>query len=143
MRHLYLYCRGSQVSMCVCCLVAQSCLFVTSWTVAHQASLSMRFPRQECWNGLPCPPPVDLRNPGIEPMLPASSALAGGFSRRQGVDWRNGSHGKKHCHDKIVEIHGVVFEYVYFPQERCSHKEEFFPDHPGHSNLSRFPKIKF
>ena len=37
----------------------------TPWTVAHQAPLSMEFFRQEYWNGLPCPPPGDLPNPGI------------------------------------------------------------------------------
>ena len=34
-------------------------LFVTLWTVAHQAPLSMGFSRQEYWSGLPCPPPGD------------------------------------------------------------------------------------
>ena len=38
-------------------LVAQSCLFVTPKTAAHQAPLSMGFSRQEYWSGLPCPPP--------------------------------------------------------------------------------------
>ena len=42
-------------------------LFMTLWTVAHQAPLSMRFPRQEYWSGLPCPLPEDLPQPGIEP----------------------------------------------------------------------------
>ena len=42
-------------------------LFVTPWTVARQAPLSMGFSRQEYWNGLPCPPPGDLPDPGIEP----------------------------------------------------------------------------
>ena len=37
---------------------------VTPWTVAHQAPLSMEFPRQEYWSGLPFPPPGDLSNPG-------------------------------------------------------------------------------
>ena len=41
-------------------------LFVTLWTVAHQASLSMGFSEQEYWTGLPCPSPEDLPNPGIE-----------------------------------------------------------------------------
>ena len=41
-------------------------LFVTPWTAAHQAPLSMGFPRQEYWSGLPFPPPGDLLNPGIE-----------------------------------------------------------------------------
>ena len=46
-------------------------LFVTPWTVAHQAPLSMGFSRQEYWSGLPFPPPRDLPNPGIEPSSPA------------------------------------------------------------------------
>ena len=39
----------------------------TPRTVAFQAPLSMRFPRQEYWSGLPYPPPRDLPNPGIKP----------------------------------------------------------------------------
>ena len=38
----------------------------TPWTVAHQAPLSMGFPRQEYWSGLPFPSPGDLPNPGIK-----------------------------------------------------------------------------
>ena len=52
---------------------------MTSWTVARQAPLSMGLSRQEYWSGLPFPPPGDLPDPGMEPMSPASSALAGGF----------------------------------------------------------------
>ena len=52
-------------------------LFVTLWTVACQAPLSMRFPRQEYWSVLPCPSPGDLPDPGIEPMSLESPALAG------------------------------------------------------------------
>ena len=51
-------------------------LFMTPWTVAHQAPLSMRFSRQEHWSGEPWPPPGDLPDPGIEL---ASPALAGWF----------------------------------------------------------------
>ena len=51
-------------------------LFVTPWTVAHQAPLFMGFPRQENWSGLSFSSPGDLPNPGIEPMSPA---LAGEF----------------------------------------------------------------
>ena len=56
----------SYVFDCVCVL---SCvhLFVTLWTVAHQAPLSVRFPRQEYWNGLQFTSPGDLPDPGIEP----------------------------------------------------------------------------
>ena len=42
-------------------------LFATPWSVAHQAPLSMGFPRQEYWSGLSFPPPGDLPDPGIEP----------------------------------------------------------------------------
>ena len=51
----------------------------TSWTVAHQALLSMGFFRQEYWSGLLCPPLGDLPDPGIEPASPTSPALAGRF----------------------------------------------------------------
>ena len=50
-------------------------LFETLWTVACQASLSMGFSWQEYWSGLPCPPPGDLPDPGIEPLSPESPAL--------------------------------------------------------------------
>ena len=49
-------------------------LFVTLWTVACQAPLSMGFCKQEYWSGLPCPPPGDLPKPGIEPASPALQA---------------------------------------------------------------------
>ena len=39
----------------------------TPWTVACQAPLSTRFPRQEGWSGLPFPSPGDLPDPGMEP----------------------------------------------------------------------------
>ena len=52
-------------------------LFVTPWTVAHQASLSMGFSRQEYWSGLPFPSPGDLPNQRIKPTSPASPILAG------------------------------------------------------------------
>jgi len=49
--------------------------FANPWTVTCQAPLSMEFSQQEHWNGLPCPPPGDLPDPGIEPMYPASPVL--------------------------------------------------------------------
>ena len=45
--------------------------FVTPWTAARQAPLSMGFPKQEYWSGLPFSPPGDLPDPGIEPRSPA------------------------------------------------------------------------
>ena len=49
-------------------------LFMTPWTVAHQAPLSMVFSRQEYWNGLPFSSPGDLPNSGIESGSPALQA---------------------------------------------------------------------
>ena len=49
-------------------------LVATPWTVTCQAPLSMGFPRQEHWSGLPFPSPGDLPDPGI---APTSLALAG------------------------------------------------------------------
>ena len=61
----------SCVCVCVCvCVWSQFSyvsLFVTLWTVARQAPLSMGFSRQEYWSGLPWPPPGDLPDPGIQP----------------------------------------------------------------------------
>ena len=48
---------------------------VTPWTAGLQASLSAGFSRQEYWSGLPCPPPGDLLDPGIEPVSPIAPAL--------------------------------------------------------------------
>ena len=51
-------------------------LFVTPWTVAHQAPPSMGFSRQEYWSRLPFPSPGDCPEPGIEPRSPALQADA-------------------------------------------------------------------
>ena len=71
-------------------LVAKSCLFGTPLAEAHQVPLSMRFPRQEYWRGLPLPSPGDLPNPGTES---TSSALE--------VD------------SLLFELPGEVFEMCY------------------------------
>ena len=71
------------VSVCVCvcvCACVLSCfshvqLFVTLRTEAHQASLTMGLSKQEYWSGLPCHPPGDQLNPGIEPSSPKSPAV--------------------------------------------------------------------
>ena len=51
-----------------------SLTLATSWTVAHQAPLSMGFPRQEYWRGLLFPSPGKLPNPGIKPESPTLPA---------------------------------------------------------------------
>ena len=60
-------------------LLSRVGLFVTPWTVAHQASLSMEFSRQEYYSGLPFPSPGDLPDPGKEPEFLEPPALAGVF----------------------------------------------------------------
>ena len=68
------------------CVCAQSLtcvqLFVAPLTADHRptvGSCAWGFSKQEYQNGLPCPPPADLPNPGIEPKSLLSPALAGGF----------------------------------------------------------------
>ena len=56
----------------LCSSFSRAQLFVTPWTAAHHAPLSMRFSRQGYWSELPFPSPGDLPNPGIKPR---SSAL--------------------------------------------------------------------
>ena len=56
-------------------LVAKSCLtLVTLWTVAHQASLSMGYLRQEYWSGLSFPPPGYLPDTRIKSTFPGLQA---------------------------------------------------------------------
>ena len=63
--------------------LTQSCpTLATPWTIAHKDPLSVGFPRQEYWSGLPFPSPGDLPNPGTEPrslILQAASCIACGF----------------------------------------------------------------
>ena len=72
--NIYIYIIFIYIHMCAWYVFSQVRVFVTLWTVAHQASLSKEFSRQEYWSGLPCPPPGDLPDPGIKPMFPASQA---------------------------------------------------------------------
>ena len=69
-------------SICVYVLSRFSCVrqFVTLWTIAHQAPLSMGFSRQEYWSGLPCPPPPgEFPDPGIKSTSLMIPALSGRF----------------------------------------------------------------
>ena len=109
-------------------------LSVTPWTIAHQASLSMGFSRQEYWSGLPCPSRGHLPNPGIEPASLTSPALAGGFfttsttihnvkwSWGTGKDWTN--YGMlsyiNHPYLYIQHIyHGHWMIIIYRPLQSC------------------------
>ena len=79
-------------------------------TAACQASLSKGFSRQEYWSELPCPPPEDLPDPGIEPMSLMSPALAGVF-------FTTSTPGKPHYiptpPPKVVYLK-FIFNKIYF-----------------------------
>ena len=67
------------MGLCVLSCFSRVQLFATPWAVARQPPLSLGFSRQEYWSGLPCLPPGDLPDPGIQPASVMSPALAGGF----------------------------------------------------------------
>ena len=81
--HINLY---SLLPTLVVCVLTCVQLFVTPWTRAHQAPLSMGFPRQEYWSGFPFPTSWDLPDPGIEPTSLSSPTLASG-SFTTGATW--------------------------------------------------------
>ena len=68
-------------SLCVCVLSCFSCVrLCNTVNLARQTPLSMGFSRHQYWNGLPCPPPGDLPNSGVQSMSPLTSpAVAGRF----------------------------------------------------------------
>ena len=76
------YIVGHILTTCMLSHFSHAQLLATPWTSGCQAPLSMGFPSQEYWSGLPFPPPGDLPNPGIKPTSLTSLALAGSFSTR-------------------------------------------------------------
>ena len=67
------------VHVCVLSHFSHIQLFATMRIVACHAPLSMGFPREENWSGLPCPLPGDLPDTGIKLTSPMSPAGTGGF----------------------------------------------------------------
>ena len=80
---------GGVDALCCVQLLSRVRLFVTPWTIAHQAPLATRFPRQQYWSGLPCPPPGDPPHPGIKPRSPTLQADSLP-SEPPGKPWRSG-----------------------------------------------------
>ena len=72
-----------QIPLVLMLLLSHAWLFASPWTVAHQAPLSMEFSRQEYCSRVPFPSPGDLPDPGLEPLSPASPALAVRFFTTQ------------------------------------------------------------
>ena len=107
-------------TLCVCMCESLSCvqLFVTPWTVAHQARLSMGFPRQKYWSGLLFPSPGDLPDPVIKPRSPILQADSlppeppGKPSRTLfqlifGITWEAGALNISHQHMRRVSLRVV------------------------------------
>ena len=70
--YMYVYTHTHTHTHTCVCVLSHVQFFVTPWTVACQAPLSMGFSTQKYWSGLPCPPPGDLHDAGMEPTSPAS-----------------------------------------------------------------------
>ena len=66
-------------SSCSCCAVFSHSVVSDPTTIARHTPLSMRFPSQEYWSGLPFPTLGDLSDLGIEPVFLVTPALAGRF----------------------------------------------------------------
>ena len=83
-------CVHAYVHVCMCVWMVRACAvlsrfnvsdsFVSPWTVTPQTPVSLGVSRQECWSGLPFPPPGDLPNSGTEPVSLLSSLAAGFFT---------------------------------------------------------------
>ena len=92
--------------MCVFMLSHFSCvwLFVTLWTVDHQAPLSMEFFGQECWSRLPCPPPEDLPPSRDQAHISCFSCIVVGFFTTEPP-------GKSICVYMYIHTHTQTTEY--------------------------------
>ena len=125
-------------------------LFATPWTVAYQTPPSMGFSRQEYWSGLPCPPPGDLPNLGIEPRsstlradsLPAEplgkprNTGVGSHSLLQGIFPTQGSNpGPPHCKRILYQLSHQgsprILEWAAFPFSGDLHDLGFNPGSPA------------
>ena len=69
-------CSVGYVCVCVCQSLSHVQLFVTLWTAAYQAPLSIGFSRQTYWSGLLFTSPLDPPYPGIKPRSPALQAVS-------------------------------------------------------------------
>ena len=83
-------------------------LFAAPWFAAHQATLCMKFLRQEYWSGLPLPTPGDLPDSGTEPVSPAAPGLADGFFTTE-------PSGKPLCNpEQVLTFWHSVFYFLNF-----------------------------
>ena len=97
---------SSLIALAVCMLVAL-CIwhFTTTWTVAHQAPMSLEFSRQEYWSVLPFPSPSDLLDPEIEPESPAGGCFTIWATSEDWLLWLG---LPKLCCIKALRVHILV-----------------------------------
>ena len=107
-------------------------LFATLWTVARQAPLSMGFSRPEYWSGLPCPPPGDLLNPGLEPASLVSPSLADTFLTTSAT-WEAVGCGEQLSHNLWAQekggpsrggVRGEMAELMHLDSDRRDSKDQ-------------------
>ena len=81
--------KQTTILICYCCLVTKSRLTLKphGLYIAHQAPLSMRFPRQENWSGLPFSSPGNLPDPGMELTSPALAGDSLPLSYQNSRNW--------------------------------------------------------
>ena len=100
----YVYVSVWCVCMCVCvcvCVCVLSCVTLCDTKDGSPpGSLSIEFPRQEYWSGLPFPTPGDLPNPGIKPTSLVPPALAGRFFTTV-------------THDTCIYIYIYIWKYIF------------------------------
>ena len=116
----WLWVQRTQLLVYVCmCTLSGVHLCAAPLTVACQAPLFMKFPRQEYWGGLPFPTPGDPPDPGIEPASLASPALAGRFFTT-GTIWE--------ALRWLLEVLSVIPAQVWKPTQGQAHgRSEIYP----------------
>ena len=94
---------------------AQSCpILCDSWTVAHQAPMSMGFPRHEYWSRLPFPSSGNLSDPGIEPRSPISCIGRRSLSPLSHLGSPSPPFGPPPTHPHILPVWVITEHHVYF-----------------------------
>ena len=113
-------------------------LSAAPWTVAHQAPLSVGFPRLEYWSGLPFPSPEALPEPGIKPTSPVSPALR--------VDSLPLSHqGSPHyrCHFYQNSLELKLYEQAHSPFQPQVALRELYSPYQTSKFLKGWPEITY
>ena len=134
---------------------------VKPWTVARQAPLSVGFPRQESWSGLPCPAPGDLPNSGIGPRSPTpqvdslpsespgkpKNTAVGSLSLLQGIFLPQESNwGLLHCRRILCQLSYQGSLQVYTGDLSCTghfnnRVSQIYPQYIWYCNYEGYPHL--